>query len=99
MKVLNKKIIYKGKHLKVVEKEYLTETGKRGIWECVERPTGVLIFPMTRKKEVILEKIFRIPIGSYSIELPAGALEKKMKFRKKPPSENLLKKPDIWQKS
>ena len=77
MKILNKKLVFEGKYLKVIEKKFLTETGKKGIWECVERKGGVLIFPLTKDKKVILEKIFRIPIDSYSIELPAGAADRK----------------------
>ena len=90
MKILNKKIIYKGKHLKVLEKEYCTRTGKKGTWECVERKGGVIIFPLTKKKEVILEKIFRIPINSYSIELPAGALDKKNESPKETARRELI---------
>lgn len=90
MKILKRKIIHQGKHLKIVEKEYLTKTGKRGIWECVERPAGVLIFPLTKKKEVILEKIFRIPINNYSIELPAGALDQKNESPKETAKRELL---------
>ncbi|PIP24845.1 MAG: NUDIX hydrolase [Candidatus Nealsonbacteria bacterium CG23_combo_of_CG06-09_8_20_14_all_36_12] len=90
MKILKKKVIYKGKYLRAVEKEYLTKTGKRGIWECIERPAGVLIFPLTKNKEVILEKIFRIPINSYSIELPAGALDRKNENPKETAKRELL---------
>ena len=60
MKIIKKKEAYKGKYLKVIEKEYLTKRGEKGIWECVERKGGVLTFPLTKNKEVILEKIFRI---------------------------------------
>jgi ADP-ribose pyrophosphatase len=77
MKIIKRKTIYKGKHLQVVKKEYLTKSRKKGFWECVERIGGVLVFALTKNKEVILEKIFRIPIESYSIELPSGALDKR----------------------
>jgi len=77
MKIINRRTVYKGKYLKVIEKKFLTKTGQKGTWECVERKGGVLVFPLTKKKEVILEKIFRIPINDYSIELPAGATDKK----------------------
>lgn len=104
MKILSKKIVYKGKYLKVIEKEYLTKTKKKGVWEYIERPAGVLIFPLTKEKlpndpffqaketgpYVILEKIFRIPINSYSIELPAGALDKKNETPKQTAKRELL---------
>lgn len=77
MKIIKNKTAYKGKHLKVIEKKFLTKNGKIGTWECIEREGGVLIFALTKNKKVILEKIFRIPINSYSIELPAGATDKR----------------------
>jgi ADP-ribose pyrophosphatase len=90
MKIFKKKVIYKGKYLRLVAKEYLTKTGKKGIWECIERPAGVLIFPLTKNKEVILEKIFRIPINNYSIELPAGALDRKNENPKETAKRELI---------
>jgi len=77
MKIIGRKTDYRGKYLQVVKKEYLTDNGKKGFWECVKRRGGVLVFALTKNREVILEKIFRIPIESYSIELPAGALDRK----------------------
>ena len=46
-----------------------------GGWEFVERLQDggiVVILPMTEKKDVILIKQFRPPIGKYIIEFPAG---------------------------
>jgi len=77
MKIIGRKTDYRGKYLQIVRKEYLTNNGKKGFWECVERRGGVLVFAVTKDNEVILEKIFRIPIESYSIELPAGALDRR----------------------
>ena len=77
MKIINRKIAYKGKYLKVIEKQCLSQNGKKFIWECVERHDAVFVFAVTRSKEVILEKIFRVPSKDYSIEMPAGLLDKK----------------------
>ncbi len=77
MKILNSKIAYKGKYLKVIEKEFLDKNGKKEIWECVKRKDAVFIFALTKKKEVILEKIFRVPVNSFVISLPAGTIDKK----------------------
>jgi len=77
MKIINKKEAYKGKYVKVIEKKVLTKSGKEEIWECVKRKDAVFIFALTKKREVILEKIFRIPINDYVISLPAGMLDKK----------------------
>jgi len=77
MKIIGKKTVYKGKYLKVIKKEFLTKTGKKKFWECVKRKDAVVVFPLTKKKEVILERIYRLPIDSFDIELPAGLLDKK----------------------
>ena len=77
MKIIGKKLVYKGEYLKVIQKEYLTKTKKRGNWDYIERKGAVIIFALTKEKEVILEKIFRIPLGSFSLELPGGMLDKK----------------------
>jgi ADP-ribose pyrophosphatase len=90
MKIIGKKTIYKGKYLKVVEKEYLTKTGKKGIWECVEKKGGVFIFPLTKNKEVILEKIYRVPLNSFTIEIPAGLLDKSKEKPEKAAKRELL---------
>jgi len=90
MRILKKKIVYKGKYQKVLEREFLTKAGTKGIWEYVERGDAVFIFPLTKKKEVILEKIYRIPIKSFSIEIPAGRLDKKGEKPKKTAQRELL---------
>jgi len=90
MKIFKKKEAYKGKYLKVIEREYLNKFGKKGIWECIEKHNAVFIFPITKKKEVILEKIYRIPIKSFSIELPAGLLDKPKENPKKAAKRELL---------
>jgi len=90
MKILSEKEVYKGKYLKVVKKEFLTKTGKKKFWECVKRKDAVIIFPLTKKKEVILERLYRIPINSFSIELPAGLLDKKGESLQKAAKRELL---------
>lgn len=90
MKILKKKTIFKGKYLKVLRKEFLTRAGKKGIWECVESKDAVFIFPLTRKKEVILEKNYRVPLESFVIELPAGLLDKKKEKSAKAAKRELL---------
>lgn len=90
MEIIGKKLIYQGKYLKVIQKEYLTKTKKRGSWDYVERMGAVIIFALTKEKEVILEKIFRIPLSSFSIELPAGLMDKKGENARKAAKRELL---------
>ena len=66
MKRTKRETVYKGKFIKIVDKHFETEDGKKGIWETVERnmpqKKAVVIFALTKDKEVILEKIYRIPL-------------------------------------
>ncbi len=62
------KLIGEGKFLKL---------WNRGSWEFVQRKgsTGVaIIVAMTSDQKVILVEQFRVPVGKYVIELPAGLI-------------------------
>lgn len=81
MKITKKETIFEGRFLRVIAKHFQARDGKKGIWECIERKIprkkAVVIFPMTKNKEVVLEKIYRIPMESYVLEPPAGLCDKK----------------------
>ncbi len=93
MKIIGKKERYKGRFIKVVDYYFLTTNGKKGVWEVVEKKSYkriVVIFALTKKKEVILEKIYRIPLKSFVIELPAGLSDKKRETEKQAAKRELL---------
>jgi ADP-ribose pyrophosphatase len=90
MKILAEKRIYKGKFIEVLKREFLTKERKKGNWEMVKRKDAVMIFALTKKKEVILEKIYRVPLKSFSLELPAGMLDKKGESKSKAAKRELL---------
>lgn len=95
MKITKRETVFDGKYLKVKRKHFTTKTGKKGVWEMAERKrlyTGrvVIIFALTKKKEVILEKIYRVPIECYTIELPAGLTDRKGESERKTAKRELL---------
>ncbi len=90
MKILSEKKVFNGKFIKVLERKFLTNEGKKGKWEMVKRKDAVMVFALTKKKEVILEKIYRVPLKSFSLELPAGVLDKKGESKKKAAKRELL---------
>ena len=93
MKIVGKKEKYKGKFIKVIDYDFLTAAGKKGVWEVVEKKSYkriVVIFALTKKKEVILEKIYRVPLESFIIELPAGLSDKKGESEKETAKRELL---------
>lgn len=81
MKILKKEVVFEGKFIRVIVKHFENKDGKKGIWEMVERKIpqkkAVIIFALTKDKEVVLERIYRIPLEAYVLETPAGLCDKK----------------------
>ena len=80
MEILNREIVYNGKFVRINKKTFRTKNGKEGFWEAVERQNLhkriVIIFALTKNKEVVLEKNYRVPLETRVIELPAGLTDK-----------------------
>jgi len=77
VKVINRRTAFEGKHLRFMNKEAVTTTGKKIVWETIERVNvhgkgAVVIAALTRERELIMEKNWRAPSESYIIQLPAG---------------------------
>jgi len=77
MKIIKTEKIFGGKFLNVFRKNLIIKNEKMGIWEYVEYNNpprrAVIMFALTKNREVVLEKIFRAPREDYTIELPAGS--------------------------
>lgn len=80
MKIQKTEIAFDGSFIQVSRVHFIGKTGKECVWEVVRRKTFgkiAAIFALTEKREVILEKSFRVPFNQYVIELPAGLMDKK----------------------
>lgn len=78
MKIIRREIVYDGRYIFTEQIHFLDKKDKSRIWESVGRKTFgdvVAVFALTPRREVILEKIFRIPVNGYVIELPAGLMD------------------------
>lgn len=78
MKVLNDELVYNGQFLQVINRHFIDREGKKAVWEMVKRKTQgdiIGIVAVTKDKEIILEKIFRVPLNDYVLELPAGLMD------------------------
>jgi ADP-ribose pyrophosphatase len=68
--------MWKGRFLRVIKRPFMNiESGKGGHWELVKREVHgriVAIMAVTPEKEVILVKIFRVPLKRYVLECAAG---------------------------
>jgi len=80
MKHFKTEICFEGEHLVFKRKYFKTKEGKKLFWEYIERRNQyghpIIIFALTKEKEVILEKIYRFPFEDYVLELPAGLQDK-----------------------
>ncbi len=77
MKVLNKKIIYKGKFLSYIIKYFEDKKGNIKQYEFVRRKNNqkaVICIPKYNE-DIVLIKNYRIPVDNYSIEFPAGLID------------------------
>ena len=77
-KILKDKILHAGRHLELVERAFCDRHGKTHQWEMVRRKTFgpvVAIAAVTARREIVLVKEFRAPIGAYILEMPAGLMD------------------------
>lgn len=80
IKILKDETVFDGRYVKTVKRHYLSRSGHHKNWEMVKRKLFgkiVAIIPVTSKNEIILIKIYRIPLKKYVIELCAGLTDKK----------------------
>jgi len=75
-KILNSRLLYKGKVFDHQVDEIQYQSGNTGIREIAVHPGGAVIVPVKDDGKIILVKQFRYPIQKTLIELPAGKLEK-----------------------
>ncbi|MCD6130095.1 MAG: NUDIX hydrolase [Deltaproteobacteria bacterium] len=95
MEAIEKKIVYEGKYLKMVNKYFKTGQGKQHVWETVERKNiygegAVVIVALTKNREIILEKNWRVPLESFIIQFPAGLTDKKGETKEEAAKRELL---------
>jgi len=74
-KVLNHKIIYRGKVFNTIVDEIEYESGNRSVREVAEHPGGAVVLPLLDDGRIIFVYQFRYPLNKYIYELPAGKLE------------------------
>lgn len=74
-KQLSTKEIFKGKILGLYYDKVILPNDKIATREKVTHPGAVGIIPVTEKKEAILVKQYRYPVGEVTIEIPAGKLD------------------------
>ena len=72
---LNSTKVYTGKLLHVHRDEVRLPDGKTSVREFIRHPGAVVVLPITRSGELILERQHRYPLGRDFIEVPAGKID------------------------
>lgn len=78
LEILEDKLVYDGKFIQTIARYFKDKNGDTHVWDMVRRKARgrvVAIAALTPKREVILEKIFRVPYKGYTYELPAGLMD------------------------
>lgn len=70
--------VYDGKYLELIQRRFVRKDGQTAVWEMVRRKVFgpiILVTALTPHDEVILVKIFRIPLQAYVLESVAGLMD------------------------
>lgn len=81
-KWISTRLIYQSSYFTFHRVFFQDQRGKKRMWETVGRKRDspvVVIFAVTDKNELILEKQYRPPLNAYVLELPAGLREQQDK--------------------
>jgi len=68
--------IYRGRVIRLVNRDLLLPNGRRTTFSIVEHPGAVAIIPVHANGDVVLLRQFRPSIGEEIYEIPAGTIEK-----------------------
>lgn len=79
-RILARAVSWLGTFIRVEHTQYLTRLGVARGYEVVRRNTFgdiVAVFALTREREVVLVKSYRVPHDAWVVEKPAGLADKK----------------------
>ena len=78
IKIIRDEIVFEGAFVRTIKRYFKDKNGREQVWQMVERKNCkriVVVAAITPEKEIILEKIYRVPFKDYVIELPAGLMD------------------------
>lgn len=73
--MLRTREIYRGRVVRLVERDFVLPNGRKTTFGVVEHPGAVAVVPVFGNGDVLLLKQFRPTIGRELWEIPAGTLE------------------------
>jgi ADP-ribose diphosphatase len=75
LKVLDHKVIFKGRVFNTIVDEVEYESGNRSVREIAEHSGGAVVLPLLDDGRVVFVYQYRYPLKEHIYELPAGKLE------------------------
>lgn len=75
LKVIDHKVVYKGRVFNTIVDEVEYESGNRGVREVAEHFGGAVVLPVMNDGRIAFVYQYRYPLREYLYELPAGKLE------------------------
>ncbi|MCL4509850.1 MAG: NUDIX hydrolase [Bacteroidetes bacterium] len=75
LKVLDRKVIYRGKVFSTIVDEVEYDSGHKAIREVAEHPGGAVVLPLLDDGRIVFVYQKRYPLNEFLYELPAGKLE------------------------
>ncbi|MEM1619545.1 MAG: NUDIX hydrolase [Fervidicoccaceae archaeon] len=67
--------VFRGRRIEVLAGEAVLPNGKRVYREYVRHPGAVVVLPEDDEGRILLLEQYRVPVGEWILELPAGTLE------------------------
>ncbi len=74
-KVLDHKVIYRGKVFNTIVDEIEYDSGNKSVREVAEHPGGAVVIPLLDDGQVVFVYQYRYPLNQQIYELPAGKLD------------------------
>jgi ADP-ribose pyrophosphatase len=73
--ILDKKILYRGRFMRLWGTTFVDRAGQEQLWEWADKKDAVMILPITPRGEIVLVRQYRVPLQRYVIEMPAGLMD------------------------
>ncbi|MCL2145105.1 MAG: NUDIX hydrolase [Endomicrobia bacterium] len=74
-KLIKQERLYKGKAVDFYKDEVALKNGQVAVREYLGHPGAAAILPFLDRRNIVLVKQYRYPIGKYTYEIPAGKLD------------------------
>lgn len=73
--ILSKNEVYKGKYMSLLETHFLDKKGNKRVWESASKQDFISVLAITKDKELVFVKQYRIPNERYCYQPVAGWVE------------------------